>query len=208
MAESRGSPGNSNVRLPNQVRGLSPIRITTMITTESVCLPEQVSFLVGSDIVGVEESGIAHHPASSSSSSNKEEEENNSNSGGDLCEDVISLGSQDTISDDSSTCGRDTKYTKHHKTLMRSVEPALSIFMFKNPTTFPAQLHQRAIPSISTSKTWAHSQSYPQIEVGRAGIRRAIERMRARPMARITGWAAIFFFLLFIYTAREEADKA
>lgn len=153
MAESRGSPGNSNVRLPNQVRGLSPIRITTMITTESVCLPEQVSFLVGSDIVGVEESGIAHHPASSSSSSNKEEEENNSNSGGDLCEDVISLGSQDTISDDSSTCGRDTKYTKHHKTLMRSVEPALSIFMFKNPTTFPAQLHQRAIPSISTSKT-------------------------------------------------------
>lgn len=69
---------------------------------------------MGSD--SVEESGNPHCPPST-----KEEEESTSNSGGDLCEDVISLGSQDTISDDSSTCGRDIKYTKHHKSLMRSV---------------------------------------------------------------------------------------
>lgn len=92
MAESRGSTSNNSVRLPNQV-----------------------SFLVGSD--SAEESG---NPASVSAST-KEEEESGSNGGGDLCEDVISLGSQDTISDDSSTNGQDNKNIKQQKSLMRYV---------------------------------------------------------------------------------------
>jgi hypothetical protein len=74
----------------------------------------QVSFLVGSD--GVGESG---NPRPVSASTNKEEEESISNGSGDLCEDVISLGSQDTISDDSSTNGQDSKNSKHQKSLMR-----------------------------------------------------------------------------------------
>ncbi|EFX86656.1 hypothetical protein DAPPUDRAFT_222043 [Daphnia pulex] len=92
MAENRGSTSNNSVRLPNQV-----------------------SFLVGSD--GVGESG---NPRPVSASTNKEEEESISNGSGDLCEDVISLGSQDTISDDSSTNGQDSKNSKHQKSLMRA----------------------------------------------------------------------------------------
>ena len=57
----------------------------------------------------------------------KEEEGNGGTT--DLSEDVISLGSQDTISDDSSTNGRDNKYTKHHKSLMRL---AVHRFKFSN----------------------------------------------------------------------------
>ena len=67
---------------------------------------------MGSD--GVGENGNSR-PVSAST---KEEEESISGSG-DLCEDVISLGSQDTISDDSSTNGHDIKNSKHHKSLMR-----------------------------------------------------------------------------------------
>lgn len=55
-------------------------------------------------------------PSPSGSTISKEED----NGSGDLgCEDVISLDSQDTISDDSSNNGRCNANTKHHKSLMR-----------------------------------------------------------------------------------------
>ena len=162
MAEPRGSPNtSSSTRLPNQVRKSNrTIRLDYHDQPNPIYLPEQVSFLVGSDIV--EESGIAPHRAASASL--KEEEESNSNSGGDLCEDVISLGSQDTVSDDSSTCGGqdNNKYnTKHHKSLMRSVDSALSI-LFQN-AALPFLLHCSTIRIFSFS---TFSVSYPLIQCG------------------------------------------
>ena len=114
MAENRGSSSNNSARLPNQVRILN-IALLKFVKNNNpivIWLWVQVSFLVGSD--GVGENGNPR-PVSAST---KEEEESISGSG-DLCEDVISLGSQDTISDDSSTNGHDNKNSKHHKSLMR-----------------------------------------------------------------------------------------
>lgn len=114
MAEARSSP--SSTRLPNQV-SFSPLEEDALRQLPQSSTLEKVSFLVGadsSDGVQSPDSDLSR-PASSTT---PKDEENGSNELG--IEDVISLDSQDTISDDSSNCDRGNHtYTKHHKSLMR-----------------------------------------------------------------------------------------
>ena len=77
-----------------------------------------MSFLVGADSGDGVQSPTSDLSRPPSSSTIKEEEHSSGELG---CEDVISLDSQDTISDESSNCDRSSNNanTKHHKSLMR-----------------------------------------------------------------------------------------